>query len=128
RGGLPACYGRQLSGSLEIDTPGPDPVASILHVAASLTQLRAAHSARLGENSSLLVGARHGLLAAAYRTHNFDENTNVEPDFQDLFAELRVRPGPRQELVFLALATRDHLRYDERFDQNDIDGPTRNVT
>jgi carboxypeptidase-like protein/TonB-dependent receptor-like protein len=128
RGGLPARYGRQLSGSLEIDTPGPDPTASVLHVAASLTQLRAAYSARLGENSSLLVGARHGLLAAVYRTHRFDPNTNVEPDFQDLFAELRVRPGPRQELVFLALATRDHLRYDESFDQNDIEGPTHNVT
>jgi hypothetical protein len=128
RGGLPARYGRQLSGALEIESPRPDPSASVTHLAASLTQVRAAYSGRLGENSSALVGARHGLLAALYRTHRLDPNTDVEPDFQDLFAEVRVRRGLRQEIVFLALATRDHLRYAERFDQNDIDGLERNIT
>jgi hypothetical protein len=128
RGGLPARYGRQLSGALEIDTPRPDPSASVTHLAASLTQVRAAYSGRLSENSSVLVGARHGLLAAAYRTYRLDPVTDVQPDFQDLFAELRVRRGPHHEIVFLTLSTRDHLRYDERFDQNDIDGLERNVT
>ena len=128
RGGLPARYGRQLSGALEIESPRPDSSASVARLAASLTQLRAAYSGHLGENSSFLVGARYGLLAASYRTHRIDPTTDVEPDFQDLFAEVRVRRGPRQEIVFLTLSTRDHLRYDERFDQNDIDGLERNVT
>ncbi len=128
RGGLPARYGRQLSGALEIDTPQSDTSASVTHLAASLTQLRAAYSGRLGEDSSFLVAAREGLLAAVYRAHRLDPKTNVEPDFQDLFAQLRVRRGPRQELVFLALSSRDHLRYDEPFDEDDVDGLERNIT
>jgi hypothetical protein len=128
RGGLPAQYGRHLSGALEIETPQERPTRVTTTLGANFTQARAVVSGPVSETGSYLVGARHGLVAALYRAYQFDPETQVEPDFQDVTARLRLGSGTRNEFSILGIATRDHLKYNQTFDEGDIDGNQRDLT
>ncbi len=127
RGGLPARYGRQLSGVFEIRSP-VSPPSTRFQMGAGLSQVRGILAGPLASGGSYLLGARHGLLAALYRSYPLDPDIDVEPDFQDLLAEIRLRPAERQEITLLALGSHDHLHYSENFDEADVDGHQRNVT
>jgi hypothetical protein len=128
RGGLPARYGRHLSGALEIQSPREPIRRPRLEVGAGLTQVRGLATGPIAGGGSYLLGARYGLLSALQRLRNFDHDAAVDPDFEDLIAEARFKPGPKDEFVLLALGAREKLRYDEPFDENDIRGTIRNVT
>lgn len=128
RGGLPARYGRHLSGALEIETPGERYETSAAHVALGVTQVRGLAFGPLGPSGSYLVGARHGLLGAVYRTLHPDPDIDLVPEFQDVLAEARLAPKQGHELRILALGARDDLLYDDRFNENDIASLQRNVT
>jgi hypothetical protein len=128
RGGLPAPYGSHLSGSLEIETPPERPSRITTTLGANFTQARAVLSGPAGETGSYLVGLRHGLVAALYRAYQFDPETQVEPNFQDVIARIRLGAGTRHEISILGLAARDHLKYNQTFDEGDIDGDQHNLT
>ncbi len=128
RGGLPARYGRQLSGALEIESPGARPERRTVAVGAGFTHARAMTSGPMKGGGSYLLAARHGLVAAVNRTHRIDPDTRVEPDFQDVLAEARFRAGARGSVLLMALGSRDRLEYDESWDESDVDGLDRNVT
>lgn len=128
RGGLPARYGRQLSGALEIESPAERPERRIASIGAGMTHLRAMASGPTRNGGSYLIAARHGLVAALNRAHQLDPDTRAEPEFQDILAEVRFRAGARGALLFLALASRDQLEYDESWDESDVNGLDRNLT
>src|SRR5258705_2178419 len=81
-----------------------------------------------GGGGSYMIGARHGLLAALGRLHRVDQNASVEPDFQDMIGELRLKPAAGQEILLLGLGAREKLRYDMPYDESDLNGVVRNVT
>jgi len=128
RGGLPARYGRQLSGALEIESPPERPERRVSSIGAGMTHVRAMTTGPMKNGGSYLVAARHGLVAALNRAYQLDPDTRVEPDFQDVLAEARFRAGARGSLLLMALAARDQLEYDESWDESDVDGLDRNVT
>jgi len=128
RGGLPARYGRQLSGALEIESPSERPEKRVSSIGAGLTHVRAMTSGPMKGGGSYLVAARHGLVAAVNRAYRLDPNARVEPDFQDVLAETRFRAGARGSLLLMALASRDQLEYDESWDESDVNGLDRNLT
>jgi hypothetical protein len=128
RGGLPARYGRQLSGALEIESSGERPARPRYMVGAGATQLRASMAGPAGGGGSYMIGVRHGLLAALGRLHRVDQNVSVEPDFQDMIGELRLKPAAGQEILLLGLGAREKLRYDMPYDESDLNGVVRNVT
>ena len=128
RGGLPARYGRQLSGALEIESPAERPERRTASIGAGMTHVRAMTSGPMRNGGSYLVAARHGLVAALNRAYQLDPDTRAEPDFQDVLAEARFRAGARGSLLLLALASRDQLEYDESWDESDVNGLDRNLT
>ena len=75
-----------------------------------------------------MIGVRHGLLAALGRLHRLDQNASVEPDFQDMIGELRLKPAVGQEILLVGLGAREKLRYDMPYDESDLSGVVRNVT
>jgi hypothetical protein len=128
RGGLPARYGRQLSGALEIESSGERPARPRYMVGAAATQLRASMSGPAGSGGSYMIGARHGLLAALGRLHRVDQDASIQPDFQDMIGELRLKPAAGQEILLLGLGAREKLRYDMPYDESDLNGTVRNMT
>ncbi|HET7496730.1 MAG TPA: TonB-dependent receptor plug domain-containing protein [Candidatus Eisenbacteria bacterium] len=128
RGGLPARYGRELSGALEIQSPSDRPEGPRYQVGAGPTQLRALVAGPTKGGGSYLLGIRHGLLAAIGRLHRLDRDASIVPDFQDLIGEARLRPAEGHEVTFLALGARERLRYDMPYDENDLNGSVRNLT
>jgi hypothetical protein len=128
RGGLPARFGRQLSGALEIESTRDRPAGPRYQVGAGPTQLRALVTGPTRGGGSYLLGIRHGLLAAIGRLHRLDRDASIVPDFQDLIGEARLRPAEGHELTLLALGAREKLRYDMPYDENDLSGTVRNLT
>ena len=128
RGGLPARYGRQLSGALEIESPAERPEQRTSSVGAGMTHVRVMTAGPMQNGGSYLIAARHGLVAALNRSYRLDPDTRAEPDFQDVLAEMRFRAGARGALLIMALASRDQLEYDESWDESDVDGLDRNLT
>ena len=128
RGGLPARYGRQLSGALEINAPDQRPSGPRYRVGAGPTQLRAFVTGPTEGEGSYLFGVRHGLLAAIGRLQRSSRGAGIEPDFQDMIGELRLKPASGQELLFLALGAREKIRYDMPYDESDLNGTIRNMT
>ncbi|MGE5177464.1 MAG: TonB-dependent receptor plug domain-containing protein [Bacteroidota bacterium] len=128
RGGLPARYGRQLSGALEIDSPDERPERPRYLVGAGPTQLRALFAGPTRGGGSYFLAVRHGLLAALGRLHRLDRDASIIPDFQDAIGEARFHPADGQEVRFLALGAREKLRYDMPYEENDLNGAVRNAT
>lgn len=128
RGGLPARYGRELSGALEIESSRDRPEGPRYVVGAGPTQLRALVTGPTRNGGSYLLGIRHGLLAAIGRLHRLDRDVSIVPDFQDLIGEARLRPAEGHEVTLLALGAREKLRYDMPYDENDVNGSVRNLT
>jgi hypothetical protein len=128
RGGLPARFGRSLSGALEVESSRDRPAGPRYQVGAGPTQLRALVSGPTRGGGSYLLGIRHGLLAALGRLHRLDRDVSIVPDFQDVIGEARVKPAVGHELTLLALGAREKLRYDMPYDENDLSGTVRNLT
>lgn len=128
RGGLPARFGRQLSGALEIESARDRPEGPRYQVGAGPTQLRALVAGPTRAGGSYLLGIRHGLLAAIGRLHRLDRDASIVPDFQDVIGEARLRPASGHELTLLLLGAREKLRYDMPYDENDLSGTVRNLT
>lgn len=128
RGGLPARYGRQLSGALEIESSRIRPERPRYLVGAGPTQLRAMLTGPARGGGSYFLGLRHGLLAALGRLRRLDRDASVVPDFQDAVGEMRFRPAAGHEITLLGLAAREKIRYDMPYDENDLSGWVRNLT
>lgn len=128
RGGLPARYGRELSGALEIESSRDRPAGPRYQVGAGPTQLRALMQGPTKGGGSYLFAVRHGLLAALGRLRRLDRDATIVPDFQDFLGEARFHPGEGQEITLLGLGAREKLRYDMPYDENDLNGTVRNAT
>jgi hypothetical protein len=127
RGGLPAQYGRHLSGILEVDPPAGRTEAPRVDLGIGLTQARAAALVPVGAGSLLLAG-REGLFAAVARSVRFDPNANVIPKFRDVLINGRWPAGSNQTFHLLALGMDDDLQYYDRFPANGVNSEVRNAT
>ncbi|MEK7348586.1 MAG: carboxypeptidase regulatory-like domain-containing protein [Candidatus Eisenbacteria bacterium] len=125
RGGLPARYGRHLSGVLEVEGPERPPDRTTLDVGIGFSQVRAA-ALIPAAGGSILVAAREGVFAAVARSVEFDPDANVIPEFHDLLVSGRRPLGEHGWLNVMALGVVDDVFYDETYPGNDIRSHVKN--
>jgi len=128
RGGLPARYGRKISGVLEVESPLAEIHERRVVAAANVSQARVAFMGPIGRNGSYQALARHGLLAAAFRTLPPETDADVLPRFDDVFASARFASATGSEVRFVAIGARDDHLYDEYQSEDDFHSKESNAT
>ncbi|HEX6630278.1 MAG TPA: TonB-dependent receptor [Gemmatimonadaceae bacterium] len=109
-GGFGARYGDRLTGVMEIRSLVPEPGAAHGEGALTLTTLRGNGRGTFADGrGDWLLSARRGFLQYALRLAGEDDD--LQPDYDDFFGKLVVRPREGHEVALHALYAGDRLRF-----------------